>query len=258
MSGHSKWSKIKRAKAATDAARGAIFTKVGRAITVAASEGGGDPEMNFSLRLAIEKAKEANMPQNNIGRSIKRGTGEIEGVEIQTATYEAYGPGGSALLIDTQTDNTNRTVADIRKIIDDSGGKMADSGSVSWQFTEKGLITVVPAKLKESEKYGKEDAYQPVDKEEIQLELLGIDGIEDIQEVKIEDEDETEVEALEVFTSRNNLAKVREGIEKLKLKVESAELIKVAKDNLEVEKEAMTKIAKLVDTLEEHEDVQSV
>ena len=142
MAGHSKWAQIKRKKAVTDARRGQAFTKFIREITVAAREGGGEPEFNPRLRLAIDTAKAANMPQENIERAIKRGTGELEGVSYEEVVYEAYGPGGVAIYIQAMTDNQNRTVAALRHLLDRNGGNLGTSGSVAWQFAQKGRIRV--------------------------------------------------------------------------------------------------------------------
>lgn len=142
MSGHSKWATIKHKKAATDKKRGKIFTRLAKDITIAAREGGGDPSFNGALALAIEKAKAANMPKDNIERAVKRGTGELEGGQLESIMYEAYGPHGVGILIETVTDNRNRAVADIRHTVNKNGGNMAEAGSVAWQFTRKGYISV--------------------------------------------------------------------------------------------------------------------
>lgn len=142
MSGHSKWSTIKHKKAAADKKRGKIFTRLAKDITIAAREGGGDPTFNGALALAVDKAKAANMPKDNIERAIKRGTGELEGGQLESMMYEAYGPHGVGILIETVTDNRNRAIADIRHAINKSGGSMAEAGSVSWQFTRKGYIAI--------------------------------------------------------------------------------------------------------------------
>ncbi len=142
MSGHSKWSTIKHKKAAADKKRGKIFTRLAKDITIAAREGGGDPTFNGALALAVDKAKAANMPKDNIERAIKRGTGELEGGQLESMMYEAYGPHGVGILIETVTDNRNRAIADIRHAINKSGGNMAEAGSVSWQFTRKGYIAI--------------------------------------------------------------------------------------------------------------------
>ena len=142
MSGHSKWSTIKHKKAAVDKKRGKIFTRIAKEITIAASAGGGDPESNNALGLAIDNAKAANMPKDNIERAIKRGTGELEGGELFELMYEVYGPNGIGILIEVVTDNKNRAIADVRHVVNKNGGNMADSGSVAWQFTRKGYIAV--------------------------------------------------------------------------------------------------------------------
>jgi YebC/PmpR family DNA-binding regulatory protein len=144
MSGHSKWSTIKHKKAATDAKRGKLFTRLAREITIAAREGGGDANINFRLRLAVDKAKAANMPKDNIERAVKRGTGELKGEELAEVTYEGYAPNGVALLVQVLTDNRNRTVAEIRRILTRQGGALADAGAVAWQFDRKGYIGITP------------------------------------------------------------------------------------------------------------------
>ncbi len=151
MSGHSKWHSIKHKKGAADAKRGKIFTRLAREITVAARDGGGDPDMNARLRKAVSDAKAANMPNDNIDRAIKRGTGELEGVNYDEITYEAYGPGGVAILIETMTDNRNRTVADLRHLLSKNNGNLGESGSVSWLFDRKGYIVVGKAAKSEEE-----------------------------------------------------------------------------------------------------------
>ncbi len=259
MSGHSKWAKIKRDKGANDAARGAIFTKIGRLITMAAAEGGSDPSMNFPLRLAMEKAKQANMPSANVERAIKKGTGEIEGgARIESITYEGYAPAGVAILVDVQTDNTNRSVSEVKNIIETAGGKFGGSGSVSWMFEEKGLVVVIPARLRKSQKYGESDSYEPADKSEIELELLEIDGIEDIVEGESEDEEGKSITTLEVITAKNDLAKVRGEIEKMNVQIDNAELIKIPKDKVAISDADKGKVNRLIENLEEHEDVQNV
>lgn len=258
MSGHSKWAKIKRQKGANDAAKGALFTKLSQGITLAAQEGGGDPNFNFTLRLAIDKAKAANMPSGNVDRAIKKGTGELQSERIEKVTYEAYGPGSIAVLIDTQTDNPNRTVNNVRTAVENLGGKMAGPGSVSWQFEEKGLVVVEPAKLKKSEKFGKEDTYEKINGEEAELEILGIDGVEDIQEVSDQDENGNKEEYFEIFTSKSDLAKVRDAIEEKGFKIGSAEIIKTAKDKVSLEDDKRQKVESFIERIEELDDVQNV
>ena len=258
MSGHSKWAKIKRAKGATDAARGALFTKLSQAITLAAQEGGGDPNFNFILRLAIDKAKQANMPSDNIDRAVKKGTGELKSEKIEKITYEGFAPHNVAMLIDTQTDNSNRTVSNVRNSVEVYGGKLASAGSVAWQFEEKGLVVVEAAKFKKSEKYGQADSYEKADREAISLEILGIDGVEDIQEESGEDEDGKAIELLEVYCSKNDLAKVRESIEKLNLKIDSADIVKIAKEKVSLDDAQKEKLRNFIEHIEELDDVQSV
>lgn len=249
MSGHSKWAKIKHQKGANDAKRGALFTKLGRNITIAASEGGGDPDMNFTLRLAIDKARQANMPKDNIERAIKKGTGEIESGRLEKVSYEAYGNDGIAMIVDCNTDNTNRTMPEVKKIIEGAGGKFADPGSVSWQFEEKGLVVVSPKKKVKSEKFGADDEYEDMDIDDLMLELMEIDGVEDIKR---------DGDILEVVTEKSNFMDVNNKIEAREVKIDSSELIKVAKDEINVSTEDQEKVLKLIDELEEHDDVDSV
>lgn len=258
MSGHSKWAKIKRAKGANDAKRGAIFTKLGKAITLAASEGGGDADMNFALRLAVDKAKEANMPGDNIERAIKKGTGALEGGKIERISYEAYGPATSALIIDCSTDNTNRTLAEVRGIVESAGGKFASVGSVSWQFDEKGSILVKPAKLKKAEKFGAEDTYVEHDKDEIMMELMEIEGVEDIIQSTEEDEDGNVIDVMEVITGMTSFAQVDKELKAKGIQVVNSELSKIAKETREFSDIDQDKINKLIDNLEESDDVDSV
>ncbi len=249
MSGHSKWSKIKHQKGVNDAKKGALFTKLARDITIAATTGGGDIDMNFALRLAVEKAKQANMPKDNIQRAIKKGTGESKANALERISYEAYGAGGVAILIDCTTDNKNRTVSEVKKIVETHGGKFANVGSVAWQFEEKGLIVVEAKKIKKAEKFGKEDTYIEVDKEELLLELMGLEGVEDI--VDFDDE-------IEIFCKRENLKNLEQQIVKLGIKIKSFELIKMPKDPINVSNEIYEKVNKLVEDLEEHSDVNTV
>lgn len=249
MSGHSKWSTIKHKKGAKDAKRGALFTKLAKNIAIAAREGGGDPDMNFSLRLAIEKAKEANMPKDNVERAIKRGTGELGGEEIVRVSYEAYGPSGVAMIIDCTTDNTNRTVPEIKKIIESNGGKLADPGSVAWQFEEKGLVVCGAQRLIESEKFGQEPKYVELDPEEVVLDLMEVDGVEDVIR---------EGDKIEVIGQKTDLQNIYNQISKMNLKIDSSELIKVPNDIIEVLDEVRTKVEGMVENLEDHDDVESV
>ncbi|MHB8574531.1 MAG: YebC/PmpR family DNA-binding transcriptional regulator [Dehalococcoidia bacterium] len=233
MSGHSKWSQIKRQKGVTDAKRGAMFTKFGREIVVAAKQGGGDPAANFRLRLAVQRAREANMPADTIDRAIKRavGSGEIE--VLDEITYEGYGPGGIAIMVDAMTDNRNRTAASVRSILDRGGGNLGESGSVAWQFKSQGVITVSP---------GKHDPEA--------IELAAIDaGAEDVQS---DDEEVT------VYTERTELEAVRRALMDAGFEVTNAELSLVPENTVELDESKSIQALKLLDKLESDEDVQKV
>ena len=258
MSGHSKWAKIKRAKGANDVKRGAIFTKLGRNIILAVKEGGTDPNSNFALRMEIDKAKAVNMPSDNIERSIKKGAGGDEKASVQRVTYEAVTHGGVNVLVDCKTDNTNRTVSEIKKILEQGGAKLGSMGSVSWQFNEFGLIVLRPAKLKKAEKYGGLDTYAPVEVETVEMELMEIEGITDIVESDSEDEEGNSFKVLEVYTDKNSFSKVHKAIEALQYQMVSFELIKKAKDLVEVSPEVVEKVEHLIEILDDQEDVDSV
>jgi YebC/PmpR family DNA-binding regulatory protein len=233
MSGHSKWANIKHRKAAQDAKRGKIFTKLAREITVAARNGGGDPEYNFTLRLAIERAKAANMSNDTIERAIKRGTGELEGSQFEDILYEAYGPNGIALLIQVVTDNRNRAVADIRKVFNRQGGNLGESGSVMWQFDRKGRIVV------------ETDGSDPEE-----LALLAIDaGADDF---------EIDEGLVSVYTEPSDLEAVKTQLESGGAHVTDAELTLVPKTPIELDQEQALKTLRLMEALEELEDVQQV
>lgn len=260
MSGHSKWAKIKRQKGVKDVKRGAVFTKIGKNIALAAKEGGGDPDINFALRLAIDKAKAANMPSDNIERSIKKAVGGDDKTSVQRITYEAIVSNGANILIDCQTDNTNRTVAEVKKILDSNGAKIASIGSVSWQFTELGLIIVEPARIEKSQKFGAEDTYIALDIEEVEMSLMEIDGILDIIRADGESDEESEagLTVLEVYTDKTAFSKVYKSIAELGYKIVTSELIKKPNDTIDIEEEALEKVDKIVEALEEHDDVDSV
>ena len=233
MSGHSKWSSIKHKKGRADAKRGQIFSKLSRFITVAAREGGGDPEMNAALANAIEKAKGYNMPADNIDRAIKRGTGEIEGVIYEQMEYEGYGPDGVAVLIEVMTDNRNRAAAEMRRIFTKYNGKLGTSGSVAWMFDCKGLIIV-------DRSAGDED--------EVLSAALEA-GAEDMS---------LEGESYEIKTEPTELAQVRKEIEAQGMSVASAELTMLPKDTQTLEKEEAKRVLKFIEALEESDDVQEV
>ena len=233
MAGHSKWAQIKRKKAVTDQRRAAAWTKLIREITVAARLGGGDPAANPRLRLAVDAAKAANMPNDNIDRAIKKGTGDLEGVEYQEITYEAYGPGGVALMIEALTDNANRTVADIRHILSRNEGNLGQSGSVAWMFDRKGQI-VLPA-----------DRYDEATVLEAALEA----GAEDM---------EVDEDAFTVYTDITDFHAVQDALAARGLKWESAELAMIPKSTVRVEGKDADRIVKLLDLLDESDDVQRV
>lgn len=256
MSGHSKWSKIKRKKGARDAKRGKLFSKLSRTISVAAREGGGDPEMNFTLRMAIDKAKEANMPNDNIERAIARGTGDDEDGRLEKAVYGGYGPGGVAIAIDALTDNTNRTVSELRKIFEDHNGSLGESSSVLWQFDQVGHLYVECAEIEEAEKYGEDDKKIPVDKDELMMQLMDVEGVKDI--AIAEDESKDGFKLCEVVTDVKELAHVRDRCQKKGFLVDSAELARVPQNMQEVDDNAAKKLENLLDELDDHDDVENL
>lgn len=236
MGGHSHWSQIKRQKGAADAKRGQLFTKLAREIAVAAREGGsGDPNLNPRLRLAIERARSFNMPMDSIERAIKRGTGQAEGAELQEVLYEGYGPGGIAILVVALTDNRNRAVAEVRTTFARGGGSLGEAGSVVWQFDNRGVITV--------------DASSPdVDPEAVALTAIDA-GADD---VTVSDH------LVEVYTSPANLETVRSALEKNGLAITSADLVMVPKSTVPIDEKESVQALRLLDRLEELDDVQRV
>ena len=257
MSGHSKWAKIKRQKGANDLKKGAVFTKLARNITLAAKEGGGEINSNFALRLAVTKAKDMNMPMNNIERAIQKGTGSGEKIALQKISYEIIAPGGINIIVDCQSDNTNRTFSEVKNIVDKMGAKITSAGSISWQFSEKGYIALSSAKLQKSTQFGKKDSYDPVDPDTVQLELMEIPGIEDL-EVQKEMDLELGAYIIEIYTSKEEFSKVLKNLEALPYKIETAELIKKAKENLSIAAGVKIKIENLLEALENLDDVDNV
>ncbi|MBN1618559.1 YebC/PmpR family DNA-binding transcriptional regulator [Candidatus Dojkabacteria bacterium] len=258
MSGHSKWSTIKRKKGALDAKRGQIFTKLAKTITVCAREGGGDPDSNFSLRLAIDKAKAVNMPADNIDRAIKRGTGDLDGgIVMERAVYGGYGPGGAAIIVDVFTDNKNRSVSEIRKIFEDHGGNLAEADSVLWQFKDKGCIYVKCATLQKAEKFGEDDKEIPVDKDEVMMKLMDLEGIEDVSE-DADNDTPGGIKICDVYTSAKDLYKVRTSIANLEFIIDSAEIVRIPDNKQALSVTDLEKLQTLIDALEEHDDVESV
>lgn len=233
MAGHNKWSKIKRKKGVNDAKRGALFTKLIREITVAAKEGGGSVEFNARLRLAVDTAKSNSMPQENIERAIKKGTGELEGVDYQEITYEGYGPGGVALFIECLTDNTNRTVADVRHALSKHDGSLGTDGSVAWQFDRKGQIVV------DASKHTEEEVFE-----------AAIDaGAEDVV---------GDGEEYVITTEPGDFASVQDALKEAGIESSSTELTRIAKNEVAVEGKDAEKLIKLMDYLDELDDVQKV
>lgn len=236
MSGHSHSKTILHKKQITDAKRGKIFSKLSRQISVATREGGGNPETNPKLRLAIEQARTFNMPSGNIERAIKRGTGELEGAKLEEVTYEAYGPGGIAIIVEGITDNKNRALGEVKQILAQAGGKLADAGSVQWLFERKGVIEVRSMK------------YEDKNKED--LELLTIDaGAEDFR---------WRDNFLEIYTKVEDLEKVKKNLEDQGIKIESTSLDWVAKEEIELPEKDKEKCQKLFEALDESETVQEI
>jgi YebC/PmpR family DNA-binding regulatory protein len=233
MSGHSKWASIKHKKAATDARRGQLFTKLARAISVAAREGGGDPEANFTLAAAVQKARDYSMPKDNIQRAIDRGAGSGGAEEeIERAVYEGYGPGGVAILVETLTDNRNRTGSEIRHAFDKHGGSLGEPGSVAWVFERRGVV------LADAERYSEDDLIVAIDA-----------GAEEVSE----DDD-----SLKVVCAAENLAQVRRALEAAGVSAESAELTMEPKSVVQVAADDGTSLIRLMDALDEHDDVEAV
>ena len=238
MSGHSKWSKIQHKKGATDAKRSNIFTKLGKAVTIAAQQGGGDPEMNFSLRLAIDRAKGANMPKDNIEKAIKRGTGEgAEGVQLQELIYEGFGPAGGAFLVGAVTDNTNRTGSEIKNAFSKAGGSLGGPGTVQWQFEQKGVV-----------RFTADKKAQLSDWDSTQLELMDA-GVEDIKDAE---------DGVELFSARENFQKMMDVVNKFGIEPDDSGLQWIAKEEIDLDDETSEKVEKLYDTLDELDDVKEV
>jgi YebC/PmpR family DNA-binding regulatory protein len=233
MSGHSKWATIKRKKAATDSARGKMFSKYIKEITLAARHGGGDTQANPRLRTAIAAAKAVNMPAGNIERAVKRGTGEAGGLPLEESTYEGYGPGGVAVLVEVATDNRNRTAGDVRHIFVKYGGSLAEAGAVSYLFRNAGLIVVERSAIAE----------------EALIELALEAGADDVQAGD---------EAYEITTPMAALEAVKEALAARAIPVVSADLVKIASQQVPLDERGAESILKLVDALEEHDDVQKV
>ena len=233
MSGHSKWAKIKHKKGAEDAKRGALFTKLSKEITAAAKEGGGSMDTNFRLRAAMARAREYNMPQSNVENAIKKGTGEIPGIIFEHVVFDAYGPGGVALLIEGLTDNKNRTTAEVRNLLNKKGGSMAGAGSTAWLFTKKGYITIEKSK-------SSEDAVM-----EAALEA----GADDVK---------TEEDTFDVYCDPVVFEAVKNALIAKKIEIASAEVTMIPSSTVKVEGNDARNILGLMEALEENEDIQNV
>lgn len=233
MAGHSHWANIQRSKGIADAKRGKVFSKLSRYIMIAAKAGGGDPDANLKLRYAIDKARAVSMPKENIERAVKKGTGELEGVNFDEITYEGYGAGGAAILVDIATDNRNRTNGEIKKIFEKGGGKIGTPGTVAWLFERKGIILIDAGKTTEEQLM------------EVALEA----GAEDIQK---------EGDNFVITCDPGSYSAVQDAISKAKIEVASTELTQVAKSPLEADVETQQKVAKLMELLDDHDDVQNV
>ncbi|NLE43336.1 MAG: YebC/PmpR family DNA-binding transcriptional regulator [Chloroflexi bacterium] len=233
MSGHSKWSTIKHKKAAEDAKRGKLFTRLGREITIAAREGGGNPDSNIRLRLAIDKAKSANMPKENIERAVKRGTGELQGAELEEVTYEGYAPNGVAVLVQALTDNRNRTVAEVRRALTRQGGTLADAGAVAWQFSRKGYITVLPSGIDEDRVFE-----------------VAVDAGAD--DVLVSDD------LIEVYSDVESFQTVRQALEGAGIDIDSAEISMIPTVPMQLDDKATVQVMSVIEALEELDDVQQV
>jgi len=234
MSGHSKWANIKNQKGAADAKRGQLFTKLTREIIMAVREHGGNPEANSRLRLCIQKARDNNMPMDNIERAIKKGEGTLEGMTIDEFVLEGYGPGGAAVLVDVFSDNRNRTIQEVRSIFTRSGGGLGEVGSVNWQFEQKGVIGIEVT-----------DGMSVDD-----VSLMAIDaGAEDVKVDK---------DYIEIYTSLEDMEKIRKSLEGNGITVKSAEMAKVAKNTIQLDEATSLQVLKLIDRLENLDDVRNV
>jgi YebC/PmpR family DNA-binding regulatory protein len=233
MSGHSKWSKVKHQKAGVDAKRGQLFTKLSREITIAARSGGADPDANVRLRLAIQRARAANLPSDNVERAILKGTGQGDGAVLEEALYEGYGPGGTAMLVEVATDNRNRAAAEVRNAFAKGGGNMGESGCVAWLFEPRGVVEV---------ELGEQDPDE--------VALMAIDaGADDVQ---------TDGDLLEIYTSPSQLEPVRQNLDKQHLHISNAEATMVPKSTISTDDDTAMRVLRLIERLEDLDDVQKV
>ncbi len=235
MSGHSKWAQVKHKKAVVDARKGKIFSKIAKEIAVAARLGGGDPDGNPRLRTVIEKAKEVNMPSENIKRAIMKGTGELPGLAYEESIYEGYGPGGTAILLEVLTDNRNRTVSEIRHIMTKNGGSLGEAGCVAWMFEKKGYILVEKSKIDE-------DTLMSVALEA---------GAEDMKNDPGE-------ENYEIITAPEDMSRVKSALESTNIPISLAEITMLPKSYVALDEKSAEQMIRLIDALEDHEDIQNV
>lgn len=235
MAGHSKWSNIKRKKAKTDAVRSRLFTRLGREIMVAVREGGSDPETNFRLNMVIDKARNANMSNDNIIRAIQRGSGTLEGSNLEEVVYEGYGPGGVAVMLELLTDNRNRTASEIRHIFSRHGGNLGEGGCVAWMFSQKGSLLIDRSGLEKS-----------ID--EVMMDALDA-GAEDVQE---------DGEMIEILTEPADFADVEEALAKKGYQFDEAQIARIPQNTVKLDRDDAELTLKLMDELEEHDDVQDV
>lgn len=237
MSGHSRWAKVHRQKSVTDSKRGAIFTKMGNLITVAARSGGGDPEANFQLRLVMDKAREVNMPKENIERAISRGTGKTDGQAPEEAIYEVFGSAGSVFIVEAVTDNKNRTVAEIKNILNKNGGRFGEQNSVNWMFERRGLVIISAGEAKK------------INADELELKLIDF-GAEDIKK---------EAEEWEIYTKPENLPGVGLGLKEMNIVAKESGFTYLPKNEIKIDNpEDQEKIEKLFAALSDFEDVSNV
>lgn len=233
MSGHSKWASIKHKKAATDAKRGAAFTKVTREITAAAKDGGGNPETNIRLRAAMTRAKDINMPGSNVDNAVKKGTGELPGVTYESVVFDAYGPGGVALLIEGLTDNKNRTTAEVRNILSKKNGSLAGAGSTAWMFKQKGVLSIEKDKTSE----------------EALMDVVLEAGADDIG---------SDGTYFEVTCEPENFEAVKEAVKAKGIPVVTAEITKIPNSTVKVQGQEARQVLALLESIEDHEDIQAV
>lgn len=247
MSGHSKWAKLKHTKGALDAKRGNLFTKIAHTITIAAREGGNDPASNFKLRLAIDKAKQANMPKENVERAIDRGLGKTDEGVIESATYEVFFPGKIAFVIEVLTDNKNRTMGELRRVINNYDGNFAQQGAVLWMFERRGVLRIIPPQRDPALAVANypAEAGRITNLEDLELKIIDL-GADDIQ---------IEGDEIAIYTSPENLEKVKEGIEKKEIQIDYAEIEWFAKDPIEISPEQQKKIDDIFAKLDEISEI---